>query len=251
MKTSIRSSIKRFLRRLGWEVQRFEHANVEQQVLKNILRATGTNVVLDVGANTGQFGDLLFDTGFDGTLISFEAIPSVHAQLSKHAMTKRGQWRIAPCAAVGSKRGQIDFNVSANSVSSSILPMRDTHLEAAPESRYVDKVTVAVDRLDAVALELIPSSAVMLLKVDTQGYEMEVVKGATGLLQRIAAIQLELSLIPLYEGAPTFVEMLDFMASTGFELFSIVPGFRDPRSGRLLQMDGFFVRSNQGRPDCI
>lgn len=245
-KTSIRSSIRRLLRKLGWEVQRFEHANVEQQVLKNILRATGANVVLDVGANIGQYGDLLFESGFDGTLISFEAIPSVHQQLSRHAMTKREQWQVAPCAALGSKRGQIDINVSANSVSSSILPMCETHLDAAPESRYVDKQTVAVDRLDALALEFIPASAVMLLKVDTQGYELEVLKGATGLLQSVAAIQIELSLTPLYEGAPTFVEMIDFMASTGYDLFSIVPGFRDQRSGRLLQVDGFFVRSTQG-----
>jgi FkbM family methyltransferase len=246
-KASIKASMKRLLRRLGWEVQRFENATVEQQVLKNILRATGVDVILDVGANTGQYGDLVFESGFDGALISFEAIPSVHEQLSRHAIAKRAQWKVAPCAALGSSRGQIDINISANSVSSSILPMRETHLDAAPDSRYVDKLTVSVDRLDALAPEFVPASAVVLLKVDTQGYEMEVLKGATGLLQRVVAIQLELSLTPLYEGAPTFVEMIDFMASAGFDLFSIVPGLRDQRSGRLLQVDGFFVRSELSR----
>lgn len=242
-KASVKASIKRLLRRFGWEVQRFENATVEQQVLKNILRATGVDVILDVGANTGQYAELAFDSGFDGTLISFEAIPSVHEQLSRHASAKREQWKVAPCAALGSSRGQIDINISANSVSSSILPMRGTHLDAAPDSRYVDKLTVSVDRLDALAREFVPASAVVLLKVDTQGYEMEVLRGATGLMRCIAAIQLELSLTPLYEGAPTFVEMVEFMASTNFDLFSIVPGLRDQRSGRLLQVDGFFVRS--------
>jgi hypothetical protein len=71
---------------------------------------------------------------------------------------------------------------------------------------------------------------------------MEVLKGAEGLLQRTAAIQLELSLVPLYEGAPKFVDMIAYVESKGFELFSLVSGFSDRRIGRLLQVDGFFVR---------
>jgi len=251
LQTSIRGSIQRLLRRLGWQVQRLENANIEQQVLRNILRVTGANVVLDVGANTGQYGDLLFEAGFDGTLISFEAIPSVHEQLSEHARKdKRKLWLVAPCAALGSKRGRIELNIAANTASSSVLPMLDAHLDAAPESRYVDKQTVNIERLDELALEFIPLAGVLLVKVDTQGYELEVLKGATGLLQRVVAIQLELSLTPLYEGAPAFLDMIAFMASSGFDLFSIVPGFRDKRSGRLLQVDGFFVRSERycGRP---
>jgi FkbM family methyltransferase len=218
-KLAIKIFVQRMLRRLGWELQRFERANVEQQVLTRVLRLTGADVVLDVGANTGQYGDLLFETGFQGTLISFEAIPSVHQQLSEHAKGKRRSWLVAPCAALGSKRGQININVSANSVSSSVLPMLAAHLDVAPHSRYVGKQWINVERL-------------------------EVLKGATGLLQRVAAVQLELSLTPLYEGGPTFLAMVAFMASAGFELFGIVPEFTDERSGRLLQVDGFFVRCN-------
>jgi FkbM family methyltransferase len=227
-------------------VQRLETANIEQQVLINIVRITGANVVLDVGANTGQYGDLLFETGFDGTLVSFEAIPSVHERLSEHASKyKRKQWLVAPCAVLGSKRGRIEFNIAANTASSSVLPMLNAHLDAAPESKYVDRQTVNVERLDELALEYIPPAGVLLVKVDTQGYELEVLRGATGLLHRVVAIQLELSLTPLYEGAPAFVDMIAYMASSGFDLFSIVPGFRDRRSGRLLQVDGFFVRSER------
>jgi FkbM family methyltransferase len=243
-KLAIKIFVQRMLRRLGWELQRFERANVEQQVLTRVLRLTGADVVLDVGANTGQYGDLLFETGFQGTLISFEAIPSVHQQLSEHAKGKRRSWLVAPCAALGSKRGQININVSANSVSSSVLPMLAAHLDVAPHSRYVGKQWINVERLDDLALGLVPPAGKLLLKVDTQGYELEVLKGATGLLQRVAAVQLELSLTPLYEGGPTFLAMVAFMASAGFELFGIVPEFTDERSGRLLQVDGFFVRCN-------
>jgi len=83
-----------------------------------------------------------------------------------------------------------------------------------------------------------------MLKIDTQGYEREVLKGATGLLGRVASIQVEISLVPLYAGAPTLTEMVSYIEGLGYELFSLVPGFRDARSGRLLQMDGFFIRGS-------
>lgn len=242
-KLAIKIFVQRLLRRLGWEVQRFEHANVEQQVLKNVLRVTGADVVLDVGANIGQYGDLLFETGFNGTLISFEAMPSAHAQLSAHAKKRRRSWLVAPCAAVGSKRGQTDINVSANSVSSSLLPMLATHLDAAPQSKYVGKQSIHVDSLDEMAPAIVPPAGKLLLKIDTQGYEMEVLKGATALLQRVVAVQLELSLTPLYEGSPTLLDMVAFLTAAGFDLFNIVPEFADRRTGRLLQANGFFVRS--------
>ncbi len=195
------------------------------------------------GANAGQFGDRLFETGFRGMLLSFEAIPSVHAELVKHAKKRSPSWLVAPCAAIGRQRGQIEMNVAANSVSSSILPMNKSHLDAAPESRYVEKQTVNLERLDELASRYLAPAGDLFIKIDTQGYELEVLAGATGLLPRTAAMQLEISLVPLYEGAPTFTEMVSFVESNGFELFSIVPGFSDKQSGRLLQVDGFFVRA--------
>jgi FkbM family methyltransferase len=223
-------------------VQRVENTNSEAQVLKKLLKVTGADVVLDVGANVGQFGDLLWHLGFQGKLISFEAIPEVHAQLVKYATGRNRSWLVAPCAALGSRCGEIEMNISANSVSSSVLSMRQTHLESAPQSRYIRKQIVEIKRLDELSARYISPGSKLFLKVDTQGYELEVLKGATGLWAQTVGLQLELSLVPLYDQAPTIVEMIEFMASTGFELFGFVPGFRDQHSGRMLQIDGFFVR---------
>jgi hypothetical protein len=88
----------------------------------------------------------------------------------------------------------------------------------------------------------------LFLKVDTQGYELEVLLGASGLLPRITAMQLELSLIPLYAGAPVMVEMLQYLQSCGYQLFQFVPALRDERSGRLLQAEGFFLRGSTQSP---
>jgi len=238
----VRIWIHRLLRGLGWEVQRFKNSNGEARVLADILRFTRADVVLDVGANLGQFGDQLLSLGYGGKLVSFEAIPNVHSQLLQHARQRSPAWIVAPCAALGSRRGSIDINISANVLSSSVLPMREAHLAAAPTSNYVDRQTVAMERLDELARPLVPASARLFIKIDTQGYELEVLKGATDLLPQTAGVQIELSLVPLYEGAPTFLGMMQYLQAVGFEPFGMVPVFRDVRSGRLLQVDGFFTR---------
>jgi FkbM family methyltransferase len=231
------------LRTLRRQMLNRQTLKAEQQVVTEFLAHTGADVVLDVGANAGQFGDLVLRTGFPGKIISFEAIPEVHQQLMRHARQKSDSWIVAPCAALGSKRGEITLNVAANTVSSSVLPMLWAHRDAAPQSVYVNQVTVNLERLDEHASRLLPPDAKLIIKIDTQGYEMEVLKGAAGLLHRTAGIQVELSLTPLYEGAPRFTDMISFLKLCGFDLFNILPGFRDERTGRLLQVDGFFVRS--------
>jgi FkbM family methyltransferase len=244
---TIKSLVRRLFRGLGWEVRRLSNANVEEQILKDLLRQTGATIVIDVGANTGQWGNSVFDTGFKGVLVSFEAIPSVHEELVANARKRAGSWKVAPCAALGSKQGKVEFNISANKQSSSVLPMRAAHLQSAPQSIYVEKQVVPMERLDTLAAPLIPSQGLLLLKVDTQGYELEVLKGATGLLSRVVAVQLELSLVELYEGAPTILEMLAFMDSLGFELFNVTPVFKNNSTGRMLQVDGFFILASASR----
>jgi FkbM family methyltransferase len=238
----VRIWLHRLLRGLGWEVQRFSNSNSEARVLGDAVRFTRPDVVLDVGANIGQFGDELLYLGYAGKLVSFEAVPNVHRQLLQRARKRSGAWIVAPCAALGSRRGSIDINISANVVSSSVLPMSAAHLSAAPASHYVDRQTVPMERLDQAAREFVPESARVFIKLDTQGYELEVLKGATALLPQTVGLQVELSLAPLYEGAPTFVEMIEFLQSNGFELYGMFPVFRDAHTGRLLQVDGYFTR---------
>lgn len=235
--------IPQSLRTLWREILSRRRVNSEQQVVTEFLAHTGADVVLDVGANVGQFGDLVLRTGFAGKIVSFEAIPEVHQALARHARRKSDSWIVAPCAALGSRRGAITLNVAANTVSSSVLPMLRAHEDAAPQSIYVKEQIVDLERLDEHASRFFPPDAKLIIKIDTQGYEMEVLKGASGLLHQTAGIQVELSLTPLYEGAPSFTDMISFVKHCGYDLFNIVPGFQDERTGRLLQVDGFFVRS--------
>jgi len=195
--------------------------------------------VLDVGANVGQYARRLRAAGFRGTVVSFEALDDAHSKLMRAAQADP-DWLVAPRAAVGSRAGSVDINVAANVVSSSVLPLTKLLEEAAPAVAYIGRQRTPCVRLDALT-ELLPGGD-LFLKVDTQGYELEVLRGASGLLPRITAIQLELSLIPIYAGAPAMVEMLQYLLTCGYELFQFVPGLRDERDGRLLQGEGFFLR---------
>jgi FkbM family methyltransferase len=239
---SLRSFAHDLFQRLGWEVRRTAYPSSEEVLLTRFLSVARPTVVFDVGANVGQYGLSLRKCGFTGRIVSFEALPSVHARLSAVAAGDR-DWVVAPCCALGRAPGEAHINRAANSVSSSLLPMHDTHLRAAPDSRYVAGETVRLERLDDIAPPLLPKDARLLLKVDTQGYEEEVLAGADVVLRSVSAMQLELSLAPLYQGAPSLRHILELCERLDFQLHGLIPGFYDENSGGLLQMDGLFLRN--------
>jgi len=80
------------------------------------------------------------------------------------------------------------------------------------------------------------------VKIDVQGYEDHVLKGAEGILPKILGIQVELSSVPLYKGQVLFDKVMDYILNAGFELYELVPGLRDRKSGRLYQFDGVFFK---------
>lgn len=233
---------KQLFRSAGLEVQRFRSANTEDAAIVSLLRSVQPDVVLDVGANEGQYARSLRTLNYQGPIISFEPLREVHARLQARATTDRN-WTVAPRTALGCEPGEIGIHVAQNLASSSLLPMKDIHLSAAPESAYVGVQSTPVRRLDdPLLLPLFAGKERLFLKVDTQGYERAVLEGATGILPRVVGMQLELSLVELYAGAPSLSEMLDYTFSLGFEPFTLVPGFKNRTSGRLYQLDGFFIR---------
>lgn len=233
--------IKELALKAGVEVRWYNPAQSDIARLFKLLHTHKIDTILDVGANDGSYGKMLRTGGYSGKLLSFEPLPDAYARLMIAADGVSG-WQVAPRMAVGAEDGQIEINIAGNSTSSSILPMRSLHESAAPQSRYVGTEKVPLRRLDGVVHPFITQAKNLLLKIDTQGYEMPVLEGALTLLPRIHGIQLEMSLVPLYEGQVLYNEMLDWLGNQGFELWSVMPGFVDQSSGRMLQMDGVFMR---------
>ena len=238
---SIKHAAKMAALRLGIEINRYNAVESAEARLFELFKTHRIDTIIDVGANDGGYGKLLRRGGFDGAIVSFEPLEEEHARLVSIAQGDRN-WFIAPRMALGSADGEVEIHVAGNSASSSILPMHRTHEDAAPESRYVGVQRVPLRRLDGVSHAAIDSSSQLLLKIDTQGYEMPVLEGAQALLSRASGIQLELSLTPLYDGQVLFVEMIQWLRARGFELWNVIPGFVDPTTARMLQFDGVFFR---------
>jgi|HubBroStandDraft_1064217.scaffolds.fasta_scaffold00062_25 FkbM family methyltransferase len=238
----LRDAAKSFARSLGLELRRFAPVSSYTAQLKAMLSWHRVDLIFDVGANTGQFGrELRRQVGFTGRIVSFEPTSAAHERLSAQA-GKDPLWDVAPRVAIGAQEGMVTINVACNSVSSSVLPMLENHARAAPDSLYTDTETVRLATLDSLTAGYFVRKSSAFLKVDTQGYESEVLKGAPLTLARVIGVQLELSLIPLYTGQLLMPELLEFMREAGFDLWAITPAFTDPRNGRLLQVDAAFFR---------
>src|SRR5262249_17929998 len=137
----------------------------------------------------------------------------------------------------------LTMNISGNSVSSSVLPMLDAHASAAPSAQYVAQEEVPATTVDEIvtARDIDPERT--LLKVDVQGYEREVLDGAAKTLASFRGVRTEMSLVPLYEGQALMPEIVDLLARHGFQLWFVEPGFSEPTTRRLLQLDGIFFRA--------
>jgi len=136
----------------------------------------------------------------------------------------------------------VEINVAGNSASSSILDMMDSHKLAAPHSQYIDTEKVPLRRLDSLTEDYRDKYSNIFIKIDTQGYEHFVLEGAVKTLESVMGIQLELSLVPLYEGQLLYDDLVEKMELLGFNIWDISIGLIDPKSGRLLQVDIVFFR---------
>jgi len=239
---SLKQFARKFLNRAGWDLRRFDPLHSDAFRLVRQLGLHQANVVLDVGANVGQFAEKLRGAGFRGRIVSFEASTNAYAILVEKAARDRN-WIVAPQMALGDRNGEVVFNIAGNSASSSALPMLPAHFNADPRSRYVGSEAVAMRTLNSVAPEFTNSTDRVFLKLDVQGFEYQVLKGTDQLLANFVGVQCELSLVPLYQGEHLFQAMLREMETRGFEPWFLTPGFVDPESGRLLQLDVVFFRS--------
>lgn len=240
-RSRVKGWIRRGLRRAGWDVHRFGPTTDPAVQCAVALRHHETDLVIDVGANVGQFASELRNVGYKGQIVSFEPLSSAHRVLSKRAR-RDPLWTVHERCAVGDEDGETVIHVSANSVSSSILPMLDAHTSAAQSSAYVSEESTPVVRLDTVLPQYLERSRNAFIKIDTQGFEKQVLDGACTSLQRVQGVLCELSLVPLYEGQTLWQDMIARLESDGFHLWFLQPGFIDPKTGQSLQLDGAFFR---------
>jgi len=236
------SDFKRNVRALFKNLRRGSTAKRNARQLLRGFDAFGIDLVFDVGANAGQFASEIRDSGFKGRIVSFEPLSSAHRQLTVAAASDP-LWSVHERCAIGDRDGSVVLNIAGNSVSSSILDMAAAHAAAAPGSVYVGQEEAVLAKLDSVAHTYLGSARRPFLKIDTQGFEWQVLTGAERTLPSINGVLCELSLVVLYEGQHLWREMIERLEAAGFILWGLQPGFMDQR-GRNLQCDAIFFREH-------
>lgn len=238
----IKNTAKMIVRSLGWDIHRFSPSANHSAQLLAALNYVGANLVFDIGANVGQFAQDLRSVGFAGNIVSFEPLSIAHEKLTK-AARRDISWHVHPRAALGNIDSQTMINIAGNSVSSSVLPMLGAHFSAATESAYIAAEVTPLLRLDSVSPQYLNNNSRSFIKIDTQGFEWQVLDGAVDTLKSAQGIMLEMSLVPLYEGQHLWRDLIHRMEAEGLTLWAIQNGFVDHCTGRSLQVDAIFIRN--------
>lgn len=243
MRTALKKILDNLLHPVGLNIERYFGKDLALKKLVQLAKENNIDLLIDVGANTGQFTLKMIEAGFDKQVISFEPLSSAYPALMKNA-SLYNNWKVFDKCAIGDMDGEIQINISLNSHSSSILQINKEHTDAAPSAAFIDKEMVAIKKLSSISSEF-NSFKRILLKIDTQGFEKNVIAGAEELIkEKVKIIQLEMSLLPLYEGVMPFEEMVKYLDKLNFKPLFYSPGYIDRTTEQIQQIEGYFIKND-------
>lgn len=236
---SLFGGLRRIGRRVGLDISRYPPRHPPKYSLmaqiSEIIDAWSIDCIVDVGAHFGEFATQVRTVaGYTGPIVSIE--PSSESfRILNEKMANDPAWT-GQRFAIGSADGEVELNTFESTNLNSIH--RQTSLgEEQLHMQSADVEVVPLRRLNALE---IPDGK-LLLKTDTQGHDLEVLRGAGELLSRTAAVVIEVPVRNLYEGVPALPEILEYLTSVGFELAGLYPVLRDTDSVRMIEFDGLFV----------
>lgn len=209
---------------------------------RNIFAQKEIDLVLDVGANNGQFASEI-RSFYKGEIFSFEPVSSAFKQLQK-AASRDPNWKCFKLA-MGSKTGNGSIRVTAGTQLSSFLKQSPSCQMFGEEARRVEEERVPIRRLDQFLQETVPGfrERRIFLKVDTQGFDIEVVKGLGDCVRFVSALQSEVSIVPLYEGMSHWTECMALYERAGFVVAGMFPVTLDYL--RVIEFDCLMVREER------
>lgn len=235
---------------IGFEIIRKKRHPSLTSHLEKVIREYDINLVIDVGANYGQFARSLRKIGYRGAIHSFEPVGECFAHLDKIAR-RQPDWRIYRLG-VGSERAAMDIHVSTGTDFSSLLSHNAFGQERFKKISVKDRETIEVDTLDSILGDVLSAPDVrILLKTDTQGFDLHVFEGIRKYRDKLSAIICEVSFLPIYDGMPSFDTSINTFVDAGFSVSGLYPVTRN-KDLSLIEMDCVLVnrarhRSHAGR----
>jgi len=204
------------------------------------LQKFGIKTIIDIGANEGQFIDKISKILPDVNIYSFEPLKDSFIKLEKKISDKKNI--TAFNFALGDEEKENIINRNEYSPSSSLLELTQLHRNAFPITEKVREEKIFVKILDRAAKDLELKKKVMM-KIDVQGYELNVLRGAENTIKDVDIILIETSFYELYKNQPLFKEIYNFLSDRGFNYYGSLEQLYDERDGKILQADSVFIRS--------
>jgi FkbM family methyltransferase len=245
----LKGVVREGLNRLGYDLRRLNGPEPDPMpyLLRSAIAVYGIDLVIDVGANRGQWGASLRQGGYQGGMVSFEPLSEARDALTRVASRQTGvRWKVRREALGDTAEAGVPMNVAAFDQHSSLLQPSPEVLASYGDTYGVARIeSLPVARLDAIWDEIAPSDARVLLKTDAQGYDLRIIRGAGEKLSLVSCVLLEVSLRPAYLGSDNGLrDVFNYLEEHGFRLagLSPVPGSRDHSpSLALSDSDALFV----------
>jgi FkbM family methyltransferase len=192
-----------------------------------LIQAHAFEDVIDVGSNRGEWSSQVvphLKLAKNSKIYLIEPLCTISSEV-KMKLSKKGDVITVPLAA-GNSKGSFPIHVASNDgESSSFLEFASAHIEAAPSIHFVKNKNVYMDTLDNICSEILGRKNT-LLKIDVQGFELEVLKGASKLLKQCKVIVIEASLSESYLTGSTLFSIASKLRNNGFQLAGLVESFR-------------------------
>lgn len=198
------------------------------------------STIVDVGANIGQFSVTAANIFPNATLVSIEPDPIIAEELRSNL--PEAYRENVKVFAVGDTCGEVIFNVNADSQNSSILPLGIDRKAAFPENVVLREIPIPLVTLDSLfSNEKLKKP--ILLKIDVQGFEDRVIKGAVHFLADVDWVILEISFSKLYEGESEFNSLNNMLKNLGFVFLRPLNFHLSPINSEIIEIDALFTRS--------
>ncbi|MBX9737281.1 MAG: FkbM family methyltransferase [Phycisphaerales bacterium] len=210
--------------------------------LTRVFSTTEPIVAIDVGANEGVTSRRIVELFPHATVYAFEGSPETYERLRAATGGLAGV-RPVPLAA-GPSDGEVEFRIAADDRLSGVLPASELgqrFYAGGVEVRRTVKVPMV--RLDEWAAKG-GLTRVDLLKVDTQGFDLHVLRGCAGLLAGVRAINCEFQFAQEYEGCSTFSQIDQFLVESGFALYQIHEVWTKGNEEQTSWGDGLWLRAD-------
>ena len=229
---------------VGYQFQRYPGLYSYDRHLRMLLATLAVNCIIDVGAHDGEFYRAMRNTGYTGRIVSFEPFPRSFTNLQRETAGDP-EWR-GYQVALGRQAGSLELNVPDSTGFASFLKPNDYLGARFPWARWEGRTErVRVDRLDNIYSEIVAGidKPRVFLKMDTQGWDGNVVEGASDALPDVQLLQSEISVVPIYHGMLDIVDSLSLYTRLGFQVTSLFPVTFDADDVRVLEYDCVMFRS--------